>query len=358
MDIRETLKEFKARFDPKISAYFDTVEAKAREEDDLVVEALRHVRELTLSGGKRLRPACMLYGYKAAGGTDEEALLETAVAIELMHMFLLIHDDIIDRDGLRHGKPTLHRRYAEYGRTLFPERDVEHFGNSIALIVGDLLFALGNDIIFRSPFPKERVFQALSELQSTVSYTVIGQARDIFMEYTRQATEEEILKMYRNKTARYSPEQPIRMGLLLAGDTTNLANRMSGYSLPLGIAFQIQDDILGVFGSEPKIGKPVGSDIQEGKMTLLVACALERGTHEDQVEVKRILALGRTLTPADIERFRSIMVTSGSLAHARTSAQQLITEGKQVLAGLQDDMPEDAFDFFEATADYMAEREL
>ena len=358
MDIREVLTDFKTRFDPKISAYFDTIEAKAREEDDLVVEALRHVRELTLSGGKRLRPACMLYGYKAAGGTDEEVLLETAVAIELMHMFLLIHDDIIDRDGLRHGKPTLHRRYAEYGRTIFPDRDVEHFGNSIALIVGDLLFALGNDIIFRSAFPKESIFQALSELQSTVSYTVIGQARDIFMEYTRQATEEEILKMYKNKTARYSIEQPIRMGLLLAGDARGLADRMSGYALPLGVAFQIQDDILGVFGSEPKIGKPVGSDIQEGKMTLLVACALERGTREDQIEMKRILALGESLTLTDIERFRTIVVASGSLAHAQTWAQQSIAEGKRVLIELRSDMPEDAFDFFEAIADYMAERDI
>ncbi|MBP6889758.1 MAG: polyprenyl synthetase family protein [Candidatus Moranbacteria bacterium] len=357
MDVQILLRDFKARFDPKISAYFDTVEANAKEEDLLITEALRHVRNLTLSGGKRLRPACMFYGYLAGGGTDEEAILETAVSIELLHTFLLVHDDIIDRDDFRHGKPTLHRQYAEFGRKYFPDRDVEHFGNSIALIVGDLLSAMSNDIIFRAPFPQERIFEALSRLQSVVSYTVIGQAQDIYMEYKRDATEEEILKMYKNKTARYTMERPIQMGLLLAGDEGPLVDTLSGYALPLGIAFQIQDDILGVFGSELKIGKPVGSDIQEGKLTLLVAYALEQGTHEQQQELRRILSLGTGVTLEDIERFRNLLVETKSLVRAQEVARHYIQDGKQVLEGVRGILPPRSFDFFEAIADYMAERE-
>jgi len=357
MDVQVLLRDFKARFDPKISAYFDTVEANAKEEDALITEALRHVRALTLAGGKRLRPACMFYGYLAGGGADEEAILETAVSIELLHTFLLVHDDIIDRDDFRHGEPTLHRRYAEFGRKHFPDRDVEHFGNSIALIVGDLLSAMSNDIIFRAPFPQERIFEALSRLQSVVSYTVIGQAQDIYMEYRREATEEEILRMYKNKTARYTMERPIQMGLLLAGDQGTLADRLSGYALPLGIAFQIQDDILGVFGSEVKIGKPVGSDIQEGKLTLLVAYALERGTREQQEELRRILSLGTNLGPEDVERFRSLLAETRSLERAREMAQRYIREGKWALGEVRADLPTRSFDFFEAIADYMAERE-
>ena len=357
MDVQILLRDFKTRFDPKISAYFDTVEANAKEEDALITEALRHVRALTLAGGKRLRPACMFYGYLAGGGTDEEAILETAVSIELLHTFRLVHDDIIDRDDFRHGEPTLHRRYAEFGRKYFPDRDVEHFGNSIALIVGDLLSAMSNDIIFRAPFPQARIFEALSRLQSVVSYTVIGQAQDIYMEYRREATEEEILRMYKNKTARYTMERPIQMGLLLAGDPGPLADQLSGYALPLGIAFQIQDDILGVFGSEAKIGKPVGSDIQEGKLTLLVAYALEQGSHEQGEELRRILSLGTGLTSEDIERFRSLIRETGSLERAQGMAKRYVQEGKQALRMVQGSLPLRSFDFFEAIADYMAERE-
>lgn len=357
MDVQILLRDFKARFDPKISAYFDTVEANAKGEDPLIAEALRHVRHLTLAGGKRLRPACMFYGYIAGGGTDEEAILETAVSIELLHTFLLVHDDIIDRDDFRHGEPTLHRRYADFGRKYFPERDVEHFGNSIALIVGDLLSAMSNDIIFRAPFPQARIFEALSRLQSVVSYTVIGQAQDIYMEYKREATEEEILKMYKNKTARYTMERPIQMGLVLAGDSGPLVDRLSGYALPLGIAFQIQDDILGIFGSEAKIGKPVGSDIQEGKLTLLVAYALETGTQEQQRELRRILSEGAAVTMNDIERFKNLLVETKALERAQEASRKYIQEGKQVLEEVRDILPQRSFDFFEAIADYMAERE-
>lgn len=357
MDIQEVLKEFKTRFDPKIDACFDNAEREAQAEDPLIGEAIHHVRNLALAGGKRLRPACMFYGYLGGGGTEEEKLLETAVSIELIHTFLLIHDDIIDRDGLRHGETTLHRRYAEFGRKYFPERDVEHFGNSVALIIGDLLFAIGNDIIFRAPFPQERVFAALSQLQSIVSYTVIGQARDIYMEYSQEATEAEILKMYQNKTARYTLEGPIKIGLSLAGAQQELVTHFSGYSLPLGIAFQIQDDILGVFGNEAKLGKPVGSDIQEGKLTLLVAYALARGSAAEKKEIRRILELGNTLSLPDIERFRALIVSTGALDQAKEMAKGYILEGKQALLGLRQDIIPRSFDFFDSIAEYMAQRE-
>lgn len=357
MDMHVLLKEFKARFDPKISAYFDAIQKKIGQEDELVGEAMSHVRSLTLAGGKRLRPACMFYGYTALGGTDEEAILETAVSIELLHTFLLIHDDIIDRDNLRHGEPTLHRRYADFGRQYFPGRDVEHFGSSIALIVGDLLFALSNDIIFQSPFPRERVFHALSQLQSVVSYTVMGQARDIYMEYRREGTEAEILQMYTNKTARYTMERPIQIGMLLAQDVPVLLDQFSKYALPLGVAFQIQDDVLGVFGSEKKMGKPVGSDIMEGKFTLLVIYALEQGTSAERSELKHILSRGKELTLDDVERFRALVVSTGALKRSQDLARQYVGEGKLVLRELRSQISPQSFDFFDSVADYMAERE-
>jgi geranylgeranyl diphosphate synthase type I len=286
MHIEAELKAFKARLDPKISAYFDMVLEHSAKEDDLIAEALGHAREIVLSGGKRLRAAFMYYGYLGAGGMEEERILDTSVSVELIHAFLLVHDDIIDRDEIRHGIPTLHRRYADFGKRFFPEKDTEHFGNSIALIMGDMLCAFGNDIIFRSAFPHQRVFQALSQLQRIVSYTVIGQARDVYMEYKREATEEEIIKMYTNKTAKYTVEGPLHLGAILAGAPQELLDGLSAYAVPLGIAFQIQDDILGVFGTEKRIGKPIGSDIEEGKITILVSRALRGGTPGQKKRIK------------------------------------------------------------------------
>ncbi len=357
MQIEEELKSYKARLDPKIEAYFDNVLKEAAKEDDLVSEALGHARDIVLAGGKRLRSAFMYYGYLGAGGTEEEKILETSVSVELIHAFLLVHDDIIDRDDIRHGVPTLHRRYADFGKRFFPDKDVEHFGNSIAIIMGDMLYAFGNDILFRSDFPKEQVFQALSRIQNIVSLTVVGQARDIYMEYKREATEEEILTMYKNKTAKYTVEGPLHLGAILAGASPEFLTGLTAYAVPLGIAFQIQDDILGIFGSTQRIGKPVGSDIEEGKITLLVSLATQLGTVAEKKRLKEILSLGTGLREADIEEFRTIIVRTGALQAAKERANQYIVEGMEALAAMKELLVPRAYDFLSSVAAYMAKRE-
>ena len=132
---------------------------------------------------------------------------------------------------------------------------------------------------------------------------------------------------------------------------------MSCSALLLGIAFQIPDDILGIFGSEAKLGKPVGSDIQEGKLTLLVAYALETGTHDQQRELRRILSEGAAMTANDIECFKNILVETKALERAQEASRKYIQEGKRVLEEVRGVLPQRSFDFFEAIADYMAERE-
>ncbi len=358
MHIEEELKNYKARLDPKIDAYFNDVIKDITREDVLVGEALEHARAIVMAGGKRLRSAFMYYGYLGAGGVEEEKILDASVSIELLHAFLLVHDDIIDRDDLRHGVPTLHVRYADVGRRYFSEKDVAHFGNSIALIMGDMLHAFGNDILFRSDFPKERIFQALSCVERIVSMTVIGQARDIYMEYMCEASEEEILTMYKNKTAKYTVEGPLHLGAILAGASDELLAGLSAYAIPLGIAFQIQDDILGIFGSASRIGKPVGSDIQEGKITLLVSLALKHGSRAEQKQLKRILALGTQISDTDIETFRTIVNCTGALTAAKERAEIYIKEGTLALEKTQPLLTARAYNFLSSVAVYMTQREF
>lgn len=357
MDIRTTLSEFKARLDPKIAAYFDKTLRDLLVEDELVYQSLQHVKTMTLVGGKRLRPAFMYYGYLAAGGTDRERLLDTAVAVELIHMFLLIHDDIIDRDALRHGEATLHERYRAWGKKYLKLEDPDHFGNSIALIMGDMLFALGNDIIFNSGFSDRQVFAALSHMQKIVTHTVIGQARDIYIEYRGSASIDEVLSMYEKKTARYTVEGPLHLGSLLAGGTPKLAEALTAYALPIGTAFQIQDDILGIFGTEDRLGKPVGSDIREGKITLLVAYVMSEGSSAAKRELRTLLSKKQTLTLADIERFREIIREAGALDQAQQLARTYIATGLNALEAIQEPIAPEAREFFVGVADYMAKRE-
>ncbi len=357
MAFKETLADFQKEINPRIERYFDQVIAEAKKEDSFIADALESVRDITLSGGKRLRAAGMYYGYLAGGGMDREAMLETSVSVEFIHAFLLIHDDIMDRDAIRHGVPALHERYRLLAERLFPNTDAVHFGNSIALIVGDMVGALGNDIIFRSSFPKERIFQALSRLQKIIAFTVVGQAKDVYLEYRKRATPEEILRMYECKTARYTMEGPVHLGLLLAGAPQELLVKFSSYALPLGIAFQIQDDVLGLYGSSERIGKLQGSDLREGKMTLLNALLLERLPKEERNAFVALLGKGTALDDADIRQVQKLMERAGVFRDVKARASQYIAEGGAALSSLRGEISDESYDFFSGIAEYMMVRE-
>jgi len=353
-DAKTGLTSFRERINPLLRQHFDTVIAETVKENELVANALGEVRDIILAGGKRLRAAMMCAGYFAAGGTDEERILRASMSIELVHAFLLIHDDVIDRDDLRHGRESLHTHYTRFGKAVFPRNgDAAHFGDSVAIILGDMVSALGNDLIFRSGFPHEHVFLALSELQRIVSYTVIGQMMDLSFEFQKKIGREDVLRMYEYKTAKYTVEGPLVLGALLAGADEGLIAGLKRYAVPTGVAFKIRDDILGAFGAEEKLGKPVGSDIEEGKRTLLVLFALERAGKAEQAELTRILTSGR-LGKGDLERFRSILRDSGALDLSSDSMIQLVEEAKRSAGSV--DVPDDAKGFLISVADYISER--
>ena len=163
--------------------------------------------------------------------------------------------------------------------------------------------------------------------------------------------------MYRNKTARYTVEGPLHLGAILAGASQEILDELSAYAIPLGIAFQIQDDILGIFGTTERLGKPVGSDIEEGKITLLVSRALRDGTAEQKKCLTRILSLGESLAEKDIEEFRELIKATGAYDGAKALALGYIEEGKQALKAIENTLQPRAYDFLFSVAEYMMERE-
>lgn len=355
MDIQKTLANFKKKIDPEIEKYLDKAIGEAKGRDNFVADALKYVKKITLAGGKRLRPALMYYGYLGVRGKEKSKIVRTAVGIELIHTFLLIHDDIIDKDNKRHNEDTIHFRYQKLGKNIFSQDNSEHFGNSMGIIMGDMVSALGNQIIFNSEFSPELIIRALSKLQSVVSMTVIGEAQDVYMGYRGEASEKEILEMYKNKTAKYTIESPLHLGAILGGADDKVLKNLTRLSIPIGVAFQIQDDILGVFGSERKIGKSVGSDIQEGKQTILVSKALENSNRNQKKALNNLLGKN-DLTFRDIKRFREIIKETGSLNYAQSMARKLIHQGKREINKAK--IAKESKDFLLGMADYTAEREV
>ena len=360
MEAIELLRNYKTRVDKKLDTYFKKNSEKAKKINPLESEAIKYIKDFTLSGGKRLRPALMYYGFLGTGEKKSEAIIDASLSIELAHSFLLIHDDIIDRDAKRHGVPTLHERYKKFGNFFIKNKeDLLHFGNSMAMIAGDMAMFMSNEILFKSNFPSKNILLALCKLQEVVYQTIPGEMLDVVMEFKGKATENEILKMHESKTARYTFEGPLHLGCILAkGDHKELnkeLDNLSNYALPLGKAFQIRDDILGVFGNERKLGKPVGSDIIEGKQTLLLIKALEKANKSQRKELKNAIG-NKKITKKQIENFKMIIEETGSLEYSKNLSEKLVMESKEALkkACLKND---EAFVFLDGIADYIINRQ-
>lgn len=355
MDFYQSLAAFKNDVDKELAKHFTLAISEARQKDKIAAKALTYAKELTLAGGKRLRPALLFWGYLAAGGKERKKILQVAAGIELVHMFLLVHDDIIDLGETRHGKETFNVKYASVGRELFKLKEGKRFGESMAIVAGDILYALGNELILRSGFAPELILQVMTKLQKVVNITAIGQMQDVYIEHKEDVRENEVLKMYANKTAQYSFEGPLLMGAILAGNKDEkFIAKLSDYALPLGVAFQLQDDILGIFGSEEKLGKSCASDIMEGKRTVLVVKALSVATAKQKQQMKKALG-NKMITERETEDFKAVLIETGALEYARSLMQKLITKSKWCLNDFS--INKEAKEFFFGMADFMEKRQ-
>src|SRR4030042_3407612 len=355
MDAKIELLNYKKILDRKLAQYFAKKLREMREFGPSAKNAVKSIRDLVLAGGKRVRAGFMYWGYRAAGGKEFEKIIEASMSIELTHIFLLIHDDIIDRDDFRHGVATVHKKYERLAKRYFKKTDPKHFGDSMAIVVGDIAAAFGNDIIFNSRFSPERKQKALSRLQEIVVNPVSGETLDVMLEAKGKATEKEILEIHRNKTAKYTVEGPLHLGALLAGASANKLKILSDYAVPVGIAFQIQDDILGAFGNEKKLGKPVCSDLREGKKTLLIVKALKFGDRKERKIIGSLLGK-KSINEKEVELFRNIVRKTGSLQYLQNLGGKYVKKSK--IAIEKSDFDEDTKEFLAGIADYIVSREV
>jgi geranylgeranyl diphosphate synthase type I len=257
----------------------------------------------------------------------------------------------MDESDLRRGKATVHKIYEKkHLEGGFGGRPIK-FGESMAIIAGDLADAYAMEILSSSNFPAKLKVKAIHKLNEIIEYTGYGQIIDIYSGVLDEFREEDLLLLHKYKTARYTVEGPIALGMILAGaDTKGIEN----YAIPVGIAFQLQDDILGLFGSEEEIGKPVTSDLAEGKKTLLIIKALENADDEERRKIMR--ALGNpAVTSEQLEEVRDIVRKTGSLDYSRKLAESMVNDAKEYLKRM-DVKDEEMRSFLLWIADYLIKR--
>ncbi|OGG14874.1 hypothetical protein A2773_01235 [Candidatus Gottesmanbacteria bacterium RIFCSPHIGHO2_01_FULL_39_10] len=252
----EFLSDFNHLFTPVLASYFAEKKKETANLSPVVQEAVERIERLTLSGGKRIRPALLYHSFISYGGKSFEDVKNYCLALELLHSWALIHDDIMDRSHFRRGQSTVNAYYEEK----YEDPDL---ANSLSILAGDLALSFADELFYSQTIKNEKITLIYSQLKKEVIY---GQIMDV----TKAKSEEEVLKMIEYKTAGYSIEKPLLLGALLGGADSFQLKALSEIGLKTGLAFQIQDDILGVFGDEETLGKPVDSDMKEGKMTLLV----------------------------------------------------------------------------------------
>ena len=292
-------------------------------------EAMRATHQ---AGGKRLRPNLMLLAYQGYGGRDYKVVLPVAAALELLHNCLLMHDDIIDQDYVRHGAPNVAGRYQQtYGSYLTQADRTTHYANSAALLAGDLLLAGSYELIHTSRLTAERKARALSLLDEAVFVVGGGELLDTEAPFTGDDSADSLV-VARLKTAQYSFVTPLTIGAVLAGaaeqDITHL--RQAGEAL--GIAFQLTDDLLGIFGDEAVTGKSTKSDLREGKRTYLVERALELATKPEQERLLAVLG-DPAITGADEQAVRDILIRCGAKAATEALVDEECEQALQKLEG-------------------------
>lgn len=353
----ELLKNYQTEVNVLLKQYFKKEIRRGQTIGPLAVNAIKSIEKFVLAGGKRLRPAIIYYGYLAAGGQNTKAIKNASLSIELIHSFLLIHDDIMDQDDLRHGIDTIHKKYEKLAQRHFVNKNNKHFGESMGIVVGDLCHTMANQILFKSNFKPKIILNVLNKLQNIVYEVIPGQMMDLQLSFKGSATEKEILKVQEAKTAYYTFEGPIHLGCILAENTDEtMLKNFTKYALAMGKAFQIRDDILGIFGDEKTLGKPIGSDIIEGKQTLLVNYVLKKGKKQDKKIITKLLGKS-TINKIELKQFRNIIKKSGALEYSKKKGDEMVEETIKVLSKITFKNKE-AEIFFNGIAKYIVNRSV
>ena len=328
------LTQMREKIDQSLAAFLN----KAYQDynlDQIDPILFKGIRDFVLRPGKRIRPMLLICSYKGYCRKNIKmtpSIYYVSTCIELLHNFMLIHDDIIDRSDLRRGKPTMHKMMEKALKTSESRR----LGTDLGIVVGDIVYALAIDAFLSINEDRARKEKALKYFIQTAVFTAMGEFIDTLhgMKTVPRVSEKDVFLNYSLKTARYTFDCPLVVGAILAGARSQDTKLLSELGLLIGQAFQIQDDIIGIFDTQKNIGKSILSDIAESKKTLLVCHAYSQLKGRQRTQFMEIFTKDKT-THQDLAAIRKIFIQAGSLAYSLNHIQSRLHQAEKIFQKLQ-----------------------
>jgi geranylgeranyl diphosphate synthase, type I len=328
------VEDVRARVQQALDDHLVYQERRLAQLGPLVAPLLDTIRTL-LAGGKRLRAAFCYWGWRGAGGEPCDGAVQAAAAVEMFQAAALLHDDVMDASDIRRGQPTAHRRMAALHRERRWTGSADRFGTAAAVLAGDLCLAWSDELLARSGMPSTRLAAGRDVFDLMRTQLMGGQYLDVLAQALPEdeggGTIVQARHVIRFKSAKYTVEHPLLLGGSLAGAPGPLLEAYSAYGLPLGEAFQLRDDLLGVFGQPDETGKPAGDDLREGKRTVLVAEAFAAASPE-QTRVLRRLFGDPGLDDEGLTTLRQALVDTGAVRSVEALIDRLSTDARQALS--------------------------
>ncbi|UVS77883.1 polyprenyl synthetase family protein [Actinokineospora sp. UTMC 2448] len=305
-----------AHVERALTDYLATRHADMAEAAPSFGTAVASLAGFVLGGGKRLRPTFAWWGWRGAGGAgagvDARAVLRGVSALELIQACALVHDDLMDASAMRRGKPTVHMDFAARHREAGWLGEPDRFGAATAILLGDLALAWADDMFATSGLDAGRLAAALPPWQAMRAEMLAGQYLDVLTQARGDESEATALSVARMKTAAYTVERPLHLGAALAGAPAPTVAALRAFGADIGLAFQLRDDLLGMYGDTEVTGKPAGDDLREGKRTLLMALGMAMAG--DRAAVLRAALGADDLSPTTLADVRGILVEVGAVA--------------------------------------------
>ena len=343
-----------ARVNEAIDSYFYRNIADSAAINMYYEQLWRDMHRLISSGGKRLRPQMVMSAYKAFGGTDEDPIVPIAAAQELLHMSLLIHDDVIDRDFIRYGVDNITGNYEKSHYALVADpNDRLHYAQSAAILAGDLLISGSYQLMGESGIDPAQIIEIQKIHNRSIFEVAGGELIDTESAF-RLPGEVSAKTVALFKTASYTFVGPLLIGATLAHATAEQKKLLKEYAQSLGVAYQLRDDVIGVFGAQEQTGKPTTGDIREGKYTFMVEQFYARATHEEQSQFDMYFG-DKHIEQREVDIIKELLLSSGALQLTEEAIVQYAHRARAALGKM--DMPLGTLDDLEQLISIVTKRE-
>lgn len=324
--------KIKNRLEKELSSYLTSID-KTYSLNKLSPLLSNSIKEFITRKGKRIRPLLFCVGYLGFSKRIAPGLFRSALSLELLHDFMLVHDDIIDKSLTRRGRPSMHARL---NRCLKNKKNLKFNGQDLAIVVGDVMYALALDAFLEVKENPLRKGLALRKLISAALITGSGEFIELLLgtKAIGKISKNDIYKIYDYKTANYTFAAPLAMGATLAGAKQGRIKRLFDYGMHLGRAFQIKDDIIGIFAEDSEIGKSNLTDISEAKRTLLIWHAYRQGNQSQKAAIERVFS-GKGAGKKELLKIRKIILETGGLNYAKNQINSLLNKAVRSIEGLK-----------------------